>query len=271
MLSPLDILLFLLTGFVAGSFGGLLGLGGAIILVPLLTLGFGLPVHMAIAVSLVSNIFVSATSALGYGRRGLIHRRSVLIMNIGSIAGIIIGTLIATGSPADLIKTLFGLFLLFLIAEAILRLTIRIIRRKPLENPERTEEQEKINVPGFSLLGFVMGLLGALLGMGGGTVAVPAQNVLFKVPLKNAIANSLATIVVSASIGAILYFIMGSGHLFSAGDALITAAVIVPGSVLGARMALAFAEKVRVHHIKFVFYAALLYISLNMIKSGMGW
>ena len=61
MLAPVDILLFLITGFVAGAFGGLLGLGGAIILVPALTLGFGLPVHMAIAVSLVSNVFVAAT------------------------------------------------------------------------------------------------------------------------------------------------------------------------------------------------------------------
>ena len=271
MLELIDILLFMLTGLIAGSFGGLLGLGGATILVPALTLGFGLPVHMAIAVSLVSNIFVSATSAIGYGRRGLIHRKTVLIMNIGSIAGIAIGTFIATRSPADLIKVLFGLFLLFLIAEATLRLILGLIRRKPSGEQERMREPEKINVPAFSLLGFAMGMLGAMLGLGGGAVAVPVQNVLFKVPLKNAIANSLATIFVSASIGAVLYFLVGSGHLFSASDALVTAAAVVPGSVIGARSATAISDRVTTRDIKLIFYAVLFYIACNMIKSGMGW
>ncbi len=271
MLAPVDILLFLITGFVAGAFGGFLGLGGAIILVPALTLGFGLPVHMAIAVSLVSNIFVSATSAIGYGRKGLIHRRTVLIMNAGSIAGIAIGTIIATRSPGDLIKVLFGLFLLFLITEAVMRVAARIIKRTPQQSERSVAEPERINVPGFAMVGFFMGILGAMLGLGGGTLAVPAQNVLFKIPLKNAIANSLATIVVSASIGAVLYFLLGSGHLFSASDALIVAAAIVPGSITGAYLATKIAHRVRTSDIKFIFYVVLLYVAGNMIKSGMGW
>jgi uncharacterized membrane protein YfcA len=271
MLVPVDILLFLVTGFIAGTFGGLLGLGGATILVPALTLGFGLPVHMAIAVSLVSNIFVSATSAVGYGRKGLIHRRTVLVMNVGSIAGIVIGTIIATRSPGDLIKVMFGLFLLFLILEAVVRVISGVVRRRPLQSEQAIKEPEHINVPGFASVGFFMGILGAMLGLGGGTVAVPVQNVLFKMPLKNAIANSLATIVVSASIGAMLYFFLGAGRLFSASDALITAASIVPGSVTGAYLATTIAHRVSTRDIKFIFYAVLLYIAGNMIKSGMGW
>lgn len=271
MLAPVDIILFLLTGVVAGAFGGLLGLGGATIMVPALTLVFGLPVHMAIAVSLVSNIFVSLTGAIAYGRKGLIHRNTVMIMNIGSIGGIILGTFIATISPADLLKTLFGIFLLLLVAGAVLRITMRTIRHAPLESQEVIKEPEKVSVPGFAILGFAMGILGALLGLGGGTIAVPVQNVLFKIPIRNAIANSLATIVVSASLGAVLYFALGSGHLFSGADALITAAAIVPGAVIGARSATAIAHRVPTGYIKFIFYAVLIYISFNMMKSGMGW
>lgn len=271
MLELVDIILLLITGFVAGAFGGFLGLGGAIILVPALTLGFGLPVHMAIAISLVANIFVSATSVINYGRKGLIHRRTVLVMNAGSIAGIAIGTIIATRSPGDLIKVLFGLFLLILIMEATVRVVARIIRQTPQPRDQSVEEPEQINVPGFATIGFFMGILGALLGIGGGTLAVPAQNVLFKIPLKNAIANSLATIVISASIGAALYFLMGSGHLFSASDALATAAAIVPGSVTGAYLASKIAHRVRTSDIKFIFYVVLLYVAGNMIKNGMGW
>ncbi len=264
MLELIDIILFLITGFVAGAFGGLLGLGGATILVPALTLGFGLPVHMVIAVSLISNVFVSITAAIGYNRRGLIHKRTVVIMTAGSIAGVVIGTVIATKSPDDLIKLLFGFFLLVIILEAVLR-----VPRKDGGQP--IDEPEKLNVPGFSVLGFVMGLLGAILGIGGGTVATPVQHSFFRLPLKNAIANSLATIIVSASLGAILYFIMGAGHLFSAEDALITAAAVVPGSVIGAKASTLAERHLPERYIKLIFYAVILYIAFNMIKSGLGW
>lgn len=263
MLSSVDIVLFLLTGLVAGAFGGLLGLGGATILVPTLTLGFGLPVHMAIAVSLVSNIFVSLTSVISYRSRGLLHRKTVLIMNAGSIGGILIGTVIAARTPGPLIKLLFGIFLLFLVTEALL-----VKRQLDLG---QGEEPEHVNVPAFSVLGFAMGLLGALLGVGGGTLAVPVQNALLKVPLKNAIANSLATIVLAATVGAVTYFIVGSGTLFSGEDALITAAVVVPGSIAGARLATGLSERIPVRYIRYIFYLVLLYISYSMIRSGMGW
>lgn len=263
MLSAIDVILFLITGLIAGSFGGLLGLGGAVILVPALTLGFGLPVHMAIAVSLISNIFVSFTSMMGYRRKGLLHRRTIWIMNIGSVAGILLGTLVATQSPAALIKLLFGFFLLFMIAQALL------VKRE-LDLGE-AKEPDHLNVPAFSVLGFCMGLLGAVLGIGGGTLAVPVQNALLKVPLRNAIANSLATIVVSASVGAVTYFIIGSGTLFSGSDVLITAAAIVPGSVIGAKLATMVSDRLPVRYIRYIFYLVLLYISYNMIRSGMGW
>jgi uncharacterized membrane protein YfcA len=264
MLAPVDIILFLITGFVAGAFGGLLGLGGATILVPALTLGFGLPVHLAIAVSLISNVFVSATATIGYNRRELIQWKTVYVMTLGSIAGVIIGTAIATRSPADLIKLMFGVFLLVLVLEGILR-----VQRKQSDKP--ATEPEKHNLPGFTALGFIMGLLGAMLGIGGGAVATPVQHTFFKVPLKNAIANSLATIIISAFLGAMLYFLMGAGHLFSAEEALITAIAVVPGSVSGARFATVAERHVPERYIKYIFYAAILYIAYNMIKSGLGW
>jgi|AGTN01.3.fsa_nt_gi Predicted permeases len=271
MLDLVYLILLMLTGFTAGTFGGLLGLGGATILVPALALGFGLPIHMVIAIALVSNVFVSITSAIGYGRRGLIHRKPVLVMNLGSIAGIAIGTYVATQTPADIIKVLFGSFLLVMIFEAALRIAADAARRKPAEVEETAPEPEHVNVPGFTLLGFAMGLMGALIGIGGGTIAVPVQNVLFKIPLRNAIANSLTTIIVSASVGAVLYFILSGELLFSTHDALITAAIIVPGSVAGALSATAIAHRVPARYIKLIFYAAILYVAVNMIKSGMGW
>jgi len=261
MLSVAVSALLLITGLTAGCFGGLLGLGGATILVPALTLGFGLPIHLAIAVSLVSNIFVSLVAVIGYRSQGLLHSKTIRVMNIASVGGVLIGTLLAAYSPASLLELAFGVFLVALVAEATL-----VKRELHMGNEE---EPEHIDVPAFSALGFIMGLLGATLGIGGGSLAVPVQNSLLRVPLKNAIANSLATIVVSASIGSITYFLVGAGTLFPVGESLTTAAVLVPGSVCGAMLSTRVGSRVPVQYLRYIFYLVLLYIAINMIKSGL--
>ncbi len=125
---------------------------------------------------------------------------------------------------------------------------------------EKVHAEQK---PGLMVLGFVMGLLGAILGIGGGTVAVPTLNDIFHLPIKNSIANSLATIVVASSLGAVVYFYLGAGTLFSAQQALLTAVVIVPGSVIGAQAGTHFSKYIPTKHIKYIFYALLLYIAYN--------
>jgi uncharacterized membrane protein YfcA len=258
----LSLLLYFVTGIISGTFGGLLGIGGATILVPTLTLIFGLPIHLAIGVSLLNNVAVSISATLRYRNRGLLDRRIIYIMNIGSVAGIFLGTFLATRSPEAALKVVFGLFLLFLVADA-------FIRKEAVEDGPIGELTVKKET-GLTGLGFVMGLLGALLGMGGGTVAVPVLNNLFKMPLKRAIANSLATIILSSSLGAIIYFYLSSGTLFSAEEALMTAVTIIPGSVLGARAGTVISERLHTKYIKYIFYALLVYIAYSMIKSGMG-
>jgi uncharacterized protein len=259
----LSLFLLLLTGIASGTMGGLLGIGGATILVPALTLGFGLPIHLAIGVSLLNNVAVSLSATLKYRKGGLLNRRVIILMNVGSIAGIILGTFLATRSPESALKVLFGAFLLFMVANALVRR--EAVEGRFLENPDTKEKA------GLTGLGFIMGLLGALLGLGGGTVAVPVLNTIFKMPLKRAIANSLATIILSSSLGAVIYFYLSSGTLFSFEEAVITAVTIIPGSVIGARAGAMLTERLHARYIKYIFYALLLYIAFNMIKSGMGW
>lgn len=249
-------------GILSGAFGSLLGIGGATILIPALTLLFLLPIHLAIGISLINNVAVSLTSALRYNEEGLVHKGVVMVMNVGSIFGIIIGTLIATKSPESSIKILFGIFLILMVA-------IAFIPRK-IKEPDHVDNIHATKKPGLAGLGFVMGLLGAMLGIGGGTVAVPTLNTIFHMPLKNAIANSLATIVLASSLGAVIYFYMSAGTLFSWQEALLTAVVIVPGSVIGARLGTRLSKHIPTRQIKYIFYATLLYIAYNLIKSGMG-
>ncbi len=259
----LNLILQFVTGVVSGMLGGILGIGGAAILVPVLTLLFGLPIHLAIGVSLLNNVAVSLTATLRYQKLGLLNKRIIFLMNAGSIAGISIGTLLATRSPESALKVLFGIFLLFMVANIFLG--------------RNTAEERELKTPGsgekagLAALGFSMGLLGAVFGMGGGTVSVPVLNSIFRMPLKHAIANSLATIIVASSLGAIIYFYLSSGVLFSAQDALLTAVTIVPGSILGAVAGAKISERLHIRYIRYIFYAVLLYIAYNMIRSGLGW
>lgn len=259
----INILMMFCTGIVSGIFGALLGIGGATILIPVLTLLLLVPIHLAVAISLINNVAVSLTSALKYNEQGLVHKGIVMVMNIGSILGIVIGTFLATKSPESTIKILFGIFLLAMVA-------IAFIPRKAHSYENNTEQIHAEQKPGLAALGFVMGLLGAILGIGGGTVAVPTLSGIFHMPLKNSIANSLATIVLASSLGAVVYFYLGAGTLFSAQQALLTAVVIVPGSVIGARLGTHFSTYLPTKHIKYIFYALLLYIAYNLIISGTG-
>jgi hypothetical protein len=259
----IGVLLFLATGLISGIFGSILGLGGATIMIPILTLIFNIPIQLAIAISLISNFFVSGTAVLSYSQKGLLHKNIVMVMNIGSIAGIIAGTYIAANSPSNILKIFFGIFMLLMVIIALLR------KKYPESGP--VKEPKDINKAGFSALGFIMGLLGGTLGIGGGGVSVPIQTQFLKIPLKNAIANSLGTILVSAFIGAILYFYLGAGKIFSIDEALITTATIVPGSIAGARLGTSISDRLPSEYIKYIFYTVLIFIAYNMIKSGMGW
>ena len=147
---------------------------------------------------------------------------------------------------------------------------IAFIPRKAKSYENDMDKVHAEHKPGLAGLGFIMGLLGAILGVGGGTVAVPTLNDIFHLPFKNSIANSLATIVVASSLGAIVYFYLGAGTLFSAQQALLTAVVIVPGSVIGAQAGTHFSKYIPTKHIKYIFYAVLLYMAYNLIRSGTG-
>lgn len=252
---------YLSAGLFTGAFGGLLGLGGAIILIPIMTLVFGLPFHVAITVALINNVAVSLSAVLRYNRSGLMHKNVVLAMNAGSIPGIVIGVAIASQSPENAIKIFYGLFLLSMIALS--------VWGRGSQSSDPVKEPETFDRPGHTMLGFFMGTLGGLLGIGGGGLAVTAQVHFFKTHIKNAIANSSGTIVVASAFGAIVYLLLGTFDASS--EALITAALIVPGSVIGARLGAGITERLPAKHIKYIFNFTLLYIAYNMIKSGMGW
>jgi uncharacterized membrane protein YfcA len=235
--------LLALTGAATGVVGSLLGLGGGMFLVPLLTLVLGVPIRAAIAASLVSVIATASASATVNLDRGLVNLRLGLVLEVATSVGGLGGGILATRlSPRQL-------FLAFAITMAVMGVLV-VVRSKQRNvisdlatDPGRlggriregdTEYVYRVRrLPlgmGFSLLA---GALSGLLGVGGGIIKVPVLNTFCGIPIRVAAATSALMIGVTAAASAFIYFARGDVVL------PLTAAVALgtlPASLLGARL-----------------------------------
>lgn len=106
-------LLTVLAGLFVGVASGILGVGGGILLVPMMTIGFGLPQHLAQGTSLAAIIPTSVVGAVTHDRRGNVLRRAALYMAVGGVAGAALGALVALRLPREVLARAFALVLLF--------------------------------------------------------------------------------------------------------------------------------------------------------------
>lgn len=197
IITPLRILLYLLIGLVAGTLGGLLGIGGGAVMVPALNLFLGWPYHLAVASSLFCMIWLSAASTYGHKKNGYVLTSVVVrLIPMAAVFGVI-GVLVSGMIPKWVFYVLFAVFLFAMACSNIQKL----LSGTPEEEPV-TEFVSNRKWMTF-LIAAAMGLAQGILGIGGGVIAVPALHSILKLPLKNAIAISSATIMVSATIAAI--------------------------------------------------------------------
>jgi uncharacterized membrane protein YfcA len=278
-------------GFGAGAFGALLGLGGGVLIVPLLALGLGLPLREAVGISLLAVIATSSAGAATYLRRGVANLRLGLTLEVVTVLGAIVGGLVAFAVDERLIAALFGVMLVYV--------AITMVRRRapsaggdpepaviepdpaaeealqapaPAPVPGGTArlaasvsrpEYHVRNVPAGLALGGLAGVISALLGVGGGIVLVPAMHLAMGMPLRAATATSNLVIGVTASASAALYVLRGTI------DPLVAAPILV-GTFLGAAAAARLAHRVPVGLLRWVFVAVLLYVAFQMLVRAFG-
>jgi len=266
-------------GVAAGVFGSLLGLGGGILIVPLLTLAFGLPVREAVGVSLVCVIVTSSASAAVYLERGVANLRLGMLLELFTAMGAVIGGAIAFLLDERLIAGLFTLLLVYT--------AITMARRRAPEpeavidvgddaggeapQPGRTEWDPRWSGPGYrihtvgaGLGGSVLaGVVSALLGIGGGLVKVPVMHVLMGVPLRVATATSNLMIGITASTSAIVYLLRGGIDPFVAGP---TAVGVFVGAAVGSRAA----HRIDIRLLRLLFVVVLLYTAVQMARRALG-
>ncbi len=274
----IDGLILIVGGVAAGLFGSLLGLGGGLLIVPLLTLVFNLPLLTAVGVSLVCVIVTSGASAGVYLERRVANLRLGMVLELFTAVGALAGALAAFILPENILEFLFAALLVYV--------AVTMVRGRDPE-PEDVEDPATaaataadvaadssfiaaLSGPGYRVRHLGLGAVGsvgagvtsALLGIGGGLVKVPVMHVLMGVPLRVATATSNLMIGITASASAIIYLLRGGIDPYVASP---TAVGVFFGASLGSRIA----HRIDLRILRGLFVAILLYTSWQMLQRAL--
>jgi uncharacterized membrane protein YfcA len=257
----------------AGLVGALTGLGGGIMLVPLLTLGFGVNVRYAAGASLVSVIATSSGAAASYVRDGYANIRLGMLLEVATTLGAVVGAVLAGYASTRVIEIIFGVVLLYSAFRAVKPdsdvhdreaadpIATRLRLDGALPGPDGPQSYTVHRVPlGFSLMA-VAGVLSGLLGVGSGAVKVLAMDQAMRLPLKVSTTTSNFMIGVTAAASAGVY--LRRGYI----DPVLALPVVLgvlAGALVGARLL----PTIRVSALRKVFGVAIAALAIEMIIKG---
>ena len=259
---------------VAGFLGSLTGLGGGVVLVPLLTVLFHVDIRYAIGASLVSVIATSSGAAAAYVKEGFTNIRIGMFLEIATTSGALLGAFVALMVPTPAIAVIFGAVLLYsaylsgrpqpVVPEDDhpdpLATRLRMNGSYPSLDGPRSYYVHRVPA-GFSLM-FGAGALSGLLGIGSGAVKVLAMDQAMKIPFKVSTTTSNLMIGVTAAASAGVY--LNRGYV-DPGLAMPVTLGVLAGSLLGTQVL----AKTRTRPLRLVFSIVILLLGLEMLYKGM--
>ncbi|MDR6459686.1 putative membrane protein YfcA [Chryseobacterium vietnamense] len=268
-----EIIILFLGAISAGLLGSLTGLGGGVIIIPLLTLGFGVPMHYAIGASLISVIGTSSGAAVAFVKEGFTNMRIGMFLEIATTAGAIMGALVSGMLNPNTIGIIFASILLLTV---ILNLKGKPDHQEPLIKGS-LEEKLKLygtfpdkgilksysarnTVPGFLMMMFA-GAMSGLLGIGSGALKVLAMDNMMKLPFKVSTTTSNFMIGVTAVASALIYFQRGEIIPVIVAPVLIG---VVIGSFIGSKTLMVSKTK----KLKVFFAIVITILSIYMMYNG---
>ncbi len=267
-------------GAAVGVFGSLLGLGGGILIVPLLTLGFGLPLREAVGVSLVCVMMTSSAAAGVYLERHVANLRLGMSLELFTAIGALVGGSIAFLVDERLLSLLFAALLGY-VAITMLRAQSNTAPSSAEmadfdgelhpEGPSRPTILDRLAGESYQVRNLGRGVIGAtgagvvsaLLGIGGGIIKVPLMHLSMGVPLRVATATSNMMIGITAAASAVIYLIHGGIDPYVAGP---TAIGVFVGATAGSRLG----HRVDVRHLRLLFVVVLGYTAVQMLIRAIG-
>lgn len=276
--TELFMALVFLASVAAGLIGSLVGLGGGIMIVPLLTIGFGLDIRLAIGASIVSVIATSSGAAAAYVRDHLTNIRVAMLLELATAFGAVTGALVAARLNPRALFFLFGGILLFSIFPMVKKLGEELpasVRDDPISTrlslastyPDRKlgrlVEYRVTRVPlGFGMM-YIAGIVSGLLGIGSGALKVLAMDTAMRLPMKVSSATSNFMIGVTAAASAGIYF--WRGEILPLVAAPVALGVLV-GATTGAKLLVRFRNAT----VRRLFIVVLGVVSIEMLLRGLG-
>ena len=272
--------LMLGVGVIAGIFGAILGIGGGMIVTPILTLGLGLDIKYAIGASIIAVIATSSGSTIAYLRDEMLNLRVAMFLEIATTVGAVLGAVLTGVLNATFLYFLFGALLVFT--------TYNMIRKLMSKNGElpsvkddklatqlnlngtyydkalnKQVDYQVENVPGGFSMMFGACFASGLLGIGSGAFKVLAMDTIMHMPLKPSSATSNLMMGVTAAASAMVYFFNGS---IKPGIAAPLAIGIIVGALIGSRIM----TRLKPRLIRMIFVPVMLYLGIQMIAKGFG-
>ena len=270
LLFSLILLMFAIT---AGLVGSLTGLGGGVVLIPVLTLIFKVDIHYAIGTSLISVIATSSGAAAAYVKEGISNIRLGIFLELATTLGAVAGAFLASFISTSIIAVIFGIILIFSALMTFAKHRDHIVigqgsllARKLKLNDSYPEATRVIhysvkNVAGGFLMMNIAGIISGLLGIGSGAVKVIAMDNIMRVPFKVSTTTSNFMIGVTAAASAGIY--LKRGYI----DPGLSMPVVL-GVLLGAFIGTRILFKAKTEFLKILFAIVILLLAVEMIYNG---
>lgn len=275
-----SMLLLLIMGVGAGVLGAILGIGGGMIITPVLTIMMGLDIKYAIGANIISVIATSSGSTIAYLKDDMLNLRVAMFLEIATTVGAIMGALLVGVFSSSFLYVLFGFFLLYSTYNMIRKLFDKkgeqvftghdpiVDKFKLASTYYDKSEQKQIdysmkNVPGGFIMMWAAGLASGLLGIGSGAFKVIAMDTIMKMPLKPSSATSNLMMGVTAAASATVYFFNGSIRPDIAAPLAIG---VLAGATIGARLMQVLKPRI----IRMIFIPIILYMGVQMALKGFG-
>ncbi|MFD1670484.1 sulfite exporter TauE/SafE family protein [Agrilactobacillus yilanensis] len=274
------VLILLGVGLMAGILGAILGIGGGMIITPILTLAMGLDIKYAIGASIIAVIATSSGATIAYLKDEMLNLRVAMFLEIATSVGAIIGALLTGIAPTNVLFMLFGALLVFSSYNMIRKLRGKSDAKTNAEDDQLSEklklsgtyydkaEAKQVdyhvkNVPGGFTMMFGAGFASGLLGIGSGAFKVIAMDTIMKMPLKPSSATSNLMMGVTAAASATVYFFNGSIRPDIAAPLAIG---ILAGATIGSRIM----QRLKPRVIRMIFIPIILFMGVQMVLKGFG-
>ncbi len=266
-------LILLLGAYCAGLLGSLTGLGGGVVIIPLLTLCFGVDFHYAVGAALVSSIATSSGSGSAYVKEGITNIRLGMVLEIATTIGAVAGAVVAIWMNNSVISIIYGgVLVLTAVMQQVkhsrhehvvgsrLAKRLKLFGTFPQKDGSR-QYYELTNVGGGFAVMLLAGMLSGILGIGSGVLKVIAMDGIMKVPFKVSTTTSNFMMGVTACASAVVYIQRGN---IVPGLALPVLIGVLFGALTGAKLL----KRLDVSLLRKIFAIAILAVAVNMIYMG---